>query len=197
MYLHQNMENINWNVFAVYLNLFVSFAWMVIMRCVFFNCRCVHVWMMHMSRWEFCGMFLGEPDVQHKSSTHILVIAWPTMTSTHPRIMSNPSLPGIAGVELRFSRHSPDWRVTQNFYSPNQWKTRQNHVLTEHLYSVQFVCTSPTRKIDHHDFVYVIIINESPCQVCGLISESGRNKTQLAGEKSHWEEEKNTRQAGE
>jgi hypothetical protein len=27
-----------------------------------------------------------------------------------------------SGVELRFSRHSPDWRVTKNFYSPNQRK---------------------------------------------------------------------------
>jgi hypothetical protein len=58
-----------------------------------------------------------------------------------------------AGVELRFSRHLPDWRVTQHFYSPNQRKTRQNHVFAEPLYSVHFVCTSPTRKIDHHDCV--------------------------------------------
>jgi hypothetical protein len=102
--------------------------------------------------------------------------------------MSSISLPG---VELRFSRHSPDWRVTQNFYSPNQRKTRQNHVFAEHLYTVHFICTSPTRKIDHHDCVCVIIINKSLCQVCVCISESGRNKTQLAGgKKTHWEEEK-------
>jgi hypothetical protein len=81
-------------------------------------------------------------------------------------------------VELRFSRHSPDCRVTQNFYSPNQRKTRQNHVFAEHLYSA--LCTSPW-KIDHHDCVCVIIINKSPCQVCVCILESGRNKAQLAG----------------
>jgi hypothetical protein len=39
---------------------------------------------------------------------------------------------GTPGVELRFSRHSPDWRVTQNIYSPNQRKTHQNHVFAEH-----------------------------------------------------------------
>jgi hypothetical protein len=86
-----------------------------------------------------------------------------------------------AGVELRFSRHSPDWRVTQNFYAPNQIKTRQNHVFAKHLYSVHFVCTSPTRKTDLHDCVCIIIINKSPCQVYVCISESGRKKTQLAG----------------
>jgi hypothetical protein len=77
------------------------------------------------------------------------------------------------GVELRFSRHSPDWRVTQIFYSPNQRKTCQNNVFAEHLYSVHFVCTSPTRKVDHHDCVCIIIMNKSPCQVCVCISESG------------------------
>jgi hypothetical protein len=41
-----------------------------------------------------------------------------------------------SGVGFRFSRHSPEWRVTQNFYSPNQRKTRQNYVFAEHLYSV-------------------------------------------------------------
>jgi hypothetical protein len=45
----------------------------------------------------------------------------------------------IAGVGLRFSRHSPNWRVTLNFDSPNQRKTHQNHVFAEHLYSVHFV----------------------------------------------------------
>jgi hypothetical protein len=88
-----------------------------------------------------------------------------------------------AGVEIRFSRHSPDWRVTQKFYSPNQRKTRKNHVFAEHLCSVHLVCTSPTRKIDHHDCVCIVIINKSPCQVCVCIFESGRNKTQLAGKK--------------
>jgi hypothetical protein len=92
----------------------------------------------------------------------------------------------MTGVELRFSRHSPDWRVTQNFYSPNQRKTCQNRVFAEHLYSVYFACTtvvgSPTRKIDH-DCVCFIIISKSPCQVCVCISESGRNKTHLAREK--------------
>jgi hypothetical protein len=42
-----------------------------------------------------------------------------------------------------------------NFYSPSQRKTRQNHVFAEHLYSVHFVYTSPTRKIDNHDCVCV------------------------------------------
>jgi hypothetical protein len=53
------------------------------------------------------------------------------------------------------------------------------------------------KKIDHHDCVCVIIINKSPCQVCVCISESGWNKTQLARKKTHCEEEKNTRQAGD
>jgi hypothetical protein len=48
-----------------------------------------------------------------------------------------------SGVELRFSRHSPDWRVTQNFYSPNQRKTRQNHVLL----SISTVCTSWEKRL--------------------------------------------------
>jgi hypothetical protein len=48
-----------------------------------------------------------------------------------------------------------DWRVTQNIHSPNQRKTCQNHVFAEHLYSVHFVCASPTRKTDHHDCVCV------------------------------------------
>jgi hypothetical protein len=73
--------------------------------------------------------------------------------------------------------------ATQNVYSPNQRKTRQNHVFAEHLYRVHFVCTSPTWKIGHHDCVCVIIINKLPCQVCVCISESGRNKTQLVGKK--------------
>jgi hypothetical protein len=66
------------------------------------------------------------------------------------------------------------------FYSPNQRKTRQNHVFAEH-----FVCTSPTRKIYHPDCVCVCVIikSKSPCQVCVCISELGRNKTQLAGKK--------------
>jgi hypothetical protein len=71
------------------------------------------------------------------------------------------------GVGLRFSRHSPDWRVTQNFYSPNQRKTRQNNVFAEHLYSV---------KIDHHDCVCVIIMNKSPCQVCVCTVETSYKK---------------------
>jgi hypothetical protein len=55
--------------------------------------------------------------------------------------------------------------------------------------SLLSICTlstlyySPTKKIDHHDCVCVIIINKSPCQVCVCISKSGRNKTQLAGKK--------------
>jgi hypothetical protein len=102
----------------------------------------------------------------------------------------------VSGVELRFSRHSPNWRVTQNFYSPNPRNTRQNHVFAEHLYSVHFVCTSPTRKRDHHDCVCVMIINKSPCQVCVCISESKRNKTQLAGKKDSLRGGKSTRQAG-
>jgi hypothetical protein len=84
---------------------------------------------------------------------------------------------GSEGLDL------PDWRVSQKFYSPNQIQTRQNPVFAEHLYSVHFVYIRPTRKVDHHDCVCVIIINKSPCQVCVWISESGRNKTQLAGKK--------------
>jgi hypothetical protein len=66
------------------------------------------------------------------------------------------------------------------------------------LYSVHFVCTRPTRKVDHHDCVCVIIINKSLCQVCVCISESGRSKTQLAKKKRLAERrKKNPRQAGE
>jgi hypothetical protein len=66
---------------------------------------------------------------------------------------------------------------------PKSEKNSQNHVFAEHLCSVHLVCTSPTRKIDHHDCVCIVIINKSPCQVCVCILESGRNKTQLAGKK--------------
>jgi hypothetical protein len=90
----------------------------------------------------------------------------------------------LPGVELRFLRHSPDWWVTQNFYSPNRRKTCQNHVFAEHLYSVHFFCTCPTQKNRPSWLcVCVIIINKSPCQICVCISESRRNKTQLAGKK--------------
>jgi hypothetical protein len=55
------------------------------------------------------------------------------------------------------------------------------------LLSICTVCTLSVivllKKIDHHDCVCVTIINKSPCQVCVCISESGRNKTKLAGEK--------------
>jgi hypothetical protein len=70
------------------------------------------------------------------------------------------------------------------------------------LLSICTVCTLSVlvllEKIDHHDCVYVMIMNKSPCQVCVCISESGRNKTQLAGGKGFTEiRKKNTRQAGE
>jgi hypothetical protein len=45
------------------------------------------------------------------------------------------------------------------------------------------VCILSVRNVDHHDCVCVITINKSLCQVCVCISESGRNKTQLAGKK--------------
>jgi hypothetical protein len=45
-------------------------------------------------------------------------------------------------------------------------KTCHNHVFAEHLYSVHFVNTKPTRKIDHHDCVCVIIINNTVSCVC-------------------------------
>jgi hypothetical protein len=57
-----------------------------------------------------------------------------TMTMKMMMMVMNTMM--MTGVELRFSKHSPDWRVTQNFYLPNQRKTCQNHVFAEHLYSV-------------------------------------------------------------
>jgi hypothetical protein len=40
--------------------------------------------------------------------------------------------------------------------------------------------------------VSVIIISKSPCQVCVCLSESGRNKTQLAGKNDSLRGEKRT-----
>jgi hypothetical protein len=48
----------------------------------------------------------------------------------------------LSGVELRFSRHSPDWRVTQNF--THQIREKLAEIMS--LLSICTVCTSREKR---------------------------------------------------